>query len=96
MAKGYKTGGRQAGSLNRVTTQFKQAVAIVYENLGGHEAFTEWASTNKSDFYTRIAARLIPSENSTNEGNGVTIVINRNGYELEQNEVLPIPYEECK
>ncbi len=61
MAQGRKTGGRKAGSLNRVTTAFKTAVQIVYEDIGGHVAFAAWARENPGDFY-RIASRLIPTE----------------------------------
>lgn len=61
MAQGRKTGGRQAGTANRVTTAFKTAVQIVYEDIGGHKAFAEWARENPGDFY-RIASRLIPTE----------------------------------
>ena len=61
MAQGRKTGGRQAGVANRLTTAFKTAVQIVYEDIGGHKAFAEWARENPGDFY-RIASRLIPTE----------------------------------
>lgn len=61
MAQGRKTGGRQAGVANRLTTQFKTAVQIVYEEIGGHVAFANWARENQGDFY-RIASRLIPTE----------------------------------
>jgi hypothetical protein len=78
MAIGRKTGGRQAGTPNKVTTAFKTAVQIVYEDIGGHKAFAEWARANPGDFY-RIASRLIPTE-VTNPAeafgaNGITIVI---------------------
>ena len=61
MAQGRKTGGRQAGTANKVTTAFKTAVQIVYEDIGGHKAFAAWARENPGDFY-RIASRLIPTE----------------------------------
>ena len=61
MAHGHKTGGRQAGTPNKITAQFKEAVQIVYEDIGGHAAFAAWARENPGDFY-RIAARLIPTE----------------------------------
>ncbi len=78
MAHGRKTGGRQAGTPNKVTTAFKDAVRIVYEDIGGHKAFAEWASKNPGDFY-RIASRLIPAETANpisafGEG-GITINI---------------------
>lgn len=64
MAHGRKTGGRQAGTPNKVTTAFKDAVRIVYENIGGHKAFAAWAKENPGDFY-RIASRLIPTETAS-------------------------------
>jgi hypothetical protein len=90
MARGRKTGGRQVGSLNKLTVQFKTAVANVYLNLGGDEAFTQWARENPSEFY-RIAARLIPAEAATTDGNRVTVVINR-GYDLEEEVTPSLPY----
>ena len=56
-----KTGGRRAGTPNRYTGAFREAVQIVYGEMGGHEAFTRWAKQNKTEFY-RIASRLIPVE----------------------------------
>lgn len=76
MAQGHKTGGRQKGSLNRVTTAFKDAVRIVYDDIGGHSAFAAWARENPTEFY-RIAARLIPTEIATRGDNTITVVVNR-------------------
>ena len=72
-----KTGGRVPGVSNKFTGAFKEAVQIVYNRLGGHGAFLEWARENRTEYY-RIAARLIPGE--TQEGHGsepVTIIIQR-------------------
>lgn len=66
MATRIKTGGRQKGTPNKVTRQFKDAVRIVYDEIGGHEAFAEWARENRGDFY-RIAAKLIPAESGIHE-----------------------------
>lgn len=76
MAQGMKTGGRQRGTPNKVTAAFKDAVRTVYDTIGGHQAFAEWARGNPSDFY-RIAARLIPTEIASRESSGVTVVISR-------------------
>ncbi len=70
-----KTGGRLPGVSNKFTGAFKEAVQIVYNRLGGHAAFLEWARENRTEYY-RIAARLIPGE--TQEGHGaenVTIIV---------------------
>ncbi len=40
--RGQKTGGRQVGTPNKVTTIFKDAVRTVYEDIGGHTAFATW------------------------------------------------------
>ena len=56
-----KTGGRQPGSPNRFTGTFREAISVVYDGLGGHAAFLEWAKKNRSEYY-RIASRLIPAE----------------------------------
>ena len=81
MASGFKTGGRQQGTPNRITTAFKQAVQIVYDDIGGHAAFATWARDNQTDFY-RIASRLIPTE-ITSPDNSVTIIVKR-GSTMEQ------------
>ena len=88
MPQGIKTGGRRLGTTNRITTAFKQAVQIVYEDIGGHAAFAAWARENQTDFY-RIASRLIPTE-ITSPDNSVTIVINR-GDALEQSSIPRLP-----
>ena len=61
MPKGIKRGGRKVGTPNKITAQFKQAVQLVYEDIGGHQAFAEWAKENRTDFY-RICSKLIPTE----------------------------------
>jgi len=53
--------GRPKGSLNRWSAASLDAVADVFEKLGGVEAMTEWARANPSDFYRGIYARLLPT-----------------------------------
>jgi hypothetical protein len=72
-----KTGGRQPGVPNRLTTAFREAVQIVYEGLGGHAAFLQWARENPTEFY-RIASRLVPAEMRDDGGNRkVTVIVDR-------------------
>jgi len=73
--QGKKTGGRQIGTSNKVTAVFKDAVRTVYEDIGGHTAFAAWAKENPTEFY-RIAARLIPTEMTT-QGTSINVIINR-------------------
>ncbi len=72
--QGQKTGGRQVGTPNKVTTVFKDAVRTVYEDIGGHAAFASWAREHPTDFY-KIAARLIPIETASKEGPNITVKI---------------------
>lgn len=76
MTKRVKLGGRQAGTPNKITTVFKDAVRFVYEDIGGNEAFATWAKENQTEFY-RIASRLIPTEMTAQHGTGITVIINR-------------------
>lgn len=76
MAKGMKTGGRTKGTPNKITAAFKDAVRVVYEDIGGHPAFASWARENPGDFY-RIAARLIPTEVHSTGGAGITVILDR-------------------
>jgi len=73
--RGQKTGGRQVGTPNKVTTIFKDAVRTVYEDIGGNAAFAAWAKENPTEFY-RIAARLIPTEMDS-QGTKINVTINR-------------------
>jgi hypothetical protein len=74
-----KTGGRQAGTPNRLTGLFREAVLHVYQGLGGHTAFLAWARENPTEYY-KIAARLIPGEmREENPDNRITIIVNRLG-----------------
>ncbi len=47
-----KTGGRQPGVPNRLTTAFREAVQVVYNDIGGHEAFLQMG--------TRKSNRVLP------------------------------------
>lgn len=59
--KGKKTGGRTAGTPNKVTSSIKASVLAVFDKIGGDEAFALWASENPTEFY-KIASRLVPTE----------------------------------
>ena len=68
--------GRQAGSPNKITTAFKDAIRVAFDDIGGRRAFADWARANPGDFY-RIAARLIPAEVNVREDRAITVVIQR-------------------
>jgi hypothetical protein len=61
MALGRKTGGRQKGSLNRLTIGAKTAFQLAFDDIGGHSALAEWATENRGQFY-QLFSKLIPAE----------------------------------
>jgi hypothetical protein len=71
-----KTGGRQLGTPNRLTGAFREAVQVVYDRLGGHDAFLQWARENPTEYY-RIAARLIPVELRDTSDKTVRVIVDR-------------------
>jgi hypothetical protein len=71
-----KTGGRLPGVSNKFTGAFREAVQIVYNRLGGHAHFLQWAEANPTEFY-RIASRLIPAEIREDPSDKhVTVILN--------------------
>lgn len=78
MAYGRKTGGRKAGTPNKVSRQVKDNILEVFELTGGREAMAEWAAkeANRAEFY-RLYAKLLPTEISGPDGDavGVRLVI---------------------
>jgi hypothetical protein len=74
MAKGRKTGGRRKGSTNKIGT-IKDAVSLCFEAIGGHAAFAAWAAAHPSEFYTKVATRLIPQEVSGNKDAPIPLAI---------------------
>jgi hypothetical protein len=67
MAKGLKTGGRQKGTENKVSTSMKECVMSTLEWLQTQPKsnMRDWAKENPTPFY-QIAAKLIPTEISAN------------------------------
>jgi hypothetical protein len=71
-----KSGGRKPGVTNKFTGTMREAVQIVYHEMGGHEEFTRWAKRNPGEFY-RIASRLIPVEIQKTTDNTINVIIRR-------------------
>lgn len=73
-----KTGGRSKGTPNKVTGLAKDAVAQVFDTIGGAARMAKWAEENPTQFY-QIYAKLIPvqvngaGENGEHLISGVTI-----------------------
>lgn len=74
MAAGRKTGGRPKGSRNKITYGVKHSILRVFEEIGGVEAFAEWATENRHEFY-RHYAKLLPIEVANADEEPLTIRI---------------------
>jgi len=59
--KGAKTGGRKAGTPNKVSVTVKDNVIQVFQEIGGTETLKGWAQENLTEFY-KLYAKLIPSQ----------------------------------
>lgn len=74
--KGHKKrGGRKAGTPNKITKAFREAVLSVFGKLGGEQHLLQWAKSEPTEFY-KIAARLIPTELTGPAGKGFQLFIN--------------------
>lgn len=59
--KRMKTGGRKAGTPNRVTASIKGALLEAFDRMGGVDALTRWGEEHPSEFYS-LVGRLVPRE----------------------------------
>ncbi len=60
--KGHtKVGGRGAGVQNKTSTEIKQAIELVFDEIGGIPAFAAWAEANPTTFYTALWGKLLPT-----------------------------------
>lgn len=62
-----KTGGRSRGTPNKTTRAFREAVSLVFDELGGTRHLLAFAKKNPVEFY-RLAARLVPPGSPINIG----------------------------
>lgn len=60
MASGEKTGGRTAGTPNRMTTAAKSAIDEAFFRIGDVAALAKWAKENPSDFYKHVWIKILP------------------------------------
>jgi hypothetical protein len=79
MANGYKTGGRQKGSLNKITTTAKDAISCAADDLGGKERLVAWVKedpSNEKVFWGTIYPKLLPLQ-LTGDGENPLEIINK-------------------
>ncbi|MBC3540645.1 hypothetical protein ACFSC6_12205 [Rufibacter sediminis] len=61
MAKGKKTGGRKAGTVNKTTASVKQALSEAFEKLGGITSLVQWGKEEPGEFY-KLWVKTLPTE----------------------------------
>lgn len=61
MARGRKTGGRQKGTPNKVTTDVKEMVLAALNRAGGEQYLARQAEENPASFMA-LVGRIIPSQ----------------------------------
>ena len=52
--------GRPKGVPNKLSLCAKANIETTFERMGGIDAFVEWATLNKGDFYKLIYSKIIP------------------------------------
>lgn len=63
--KGQKTGGRQAGTPNKLTKTLKEAILASFDAVGGEEYLIGVAETDPKA-YLALLGRVLPSEVKAN------------------------------
>ncbi len=74
MAKGVKTGGRKAGTPNKISLSVKESVLKTFVAIGGDKTMAQWAKENQTEFY-KIFSKLLPTEVSGPDGGDIPVGI---------------------
>ncbi len=72
MAKGFKTGGRQAGTPNKTTAALKDAILAALDTVGGEAYLVKVANENPQVFCT-LLGKVLPMQ-VTGEGGGPLVI----------------------
>lgn len=75
MAKGFKTGGRKPGSVNKTTAEVKAALAQAFDDCGGVPSLVAWAQENPTEFY-KLWVKILPLEVNGNMRGALTLLVN--------------------
>lgn len=84
MARGKKTGGRVAGTPNKIPKQVKDVFFETFTKLQEDPKanLTKWAKENKTEFY-KLASKLLPIQLSGDAENPVAVNVTE-GLSFEQ------------
>jgi hypothetical protein len=75
MALGKKTGGRQKGTPNKLSTTVKDNFIAVFADLNGQDLMhmKEWAKENPTQFYN-LYAKLLPLQLAGDQENPIQTI----------------------
>ena len=68
--------GRPPGAINMLSRTAKANIQQCFVGMGDLPAFVEWAKKNQTQFY-QLYVRLLPHEISSEDGGGVTVIIQK-------------------
>lgn len=66
--------GRPPGSLGDASRFVKAAITGCFEDIGGYEAFVDWAKTHPTQFYTKIWPKMLPSAEGLPDDDKMTLL----------------------
>ena len=80
-----KTGGRVAGTPNKISGAVRDNVINVFNKIGGEEEMARWAKDNQTEFY-RMYSKLLPRQVNSE----ISTETNRPANELSDGELTEI------
>lgn len=72
MTKRTKTGGRQLGTPNKITSEVKEALTQAFDEMGGVPALVAWAKKRPNAFYA-LWVRLLPLQAKVEHSGRMTL-----------------------
>ena len=73
MATGYKTGGRQPGTANKVTRDLREMIIGALDKAGGLAYLTRQAETSPAAFMTLIG-KVLPTQIAGDKDNPLNVI----------------------
>lgn len=73
MADGFKSGGRQKGTPNKLSRAARDAISMAADDLGGKDRLVAWIKDdpqNERVFWSTIYTKLVPLQHSNDEDDG--------------------------
>jgi hypothetical protein len=87
MANGRNTGGRTAGTPNRLTANVKAMILGALDDAGGQRYLAEMAHANSSAFLA-LVGKILPTQMTGDDGGAIEMIVTgvRRAHEIEPGE----------